>query len=52
MVGHSEIRTTLGTYGHLFPGAGQEIADGLDTLLGGSAPEGPVTDNVRHLRAV
>lgn len=31
-LGHSSISVTLGTYGHLFPEADQDVADGLDDL--------------------
>jgi integrase len=32
-LGHSSITVTLGTYGHLFPGVGDELAQGLDALI-------------------
>lgn len=31
-VGHSDIRMTLGTYGHLFDYGGQVLADSLEAL--------------------
>jgi integrase len=31
-VGHAKITTTMDTYGHLYDGAEQELADGLDVL--------------------
>ena len=32
-LGHSSITITLNIYGHLFPGLGDELAQGLDTLI-------------------
>lgn len=33
-LGHKEIRTTMDTYGHLFPSAEPELADLLDAATG------------------
>jgi len=30
-LGHSSIKVTLDTYGHLFPGLDEALTDGLDT---------------------
>ncbi|WP_353618109.1 tyrosine-type recombinase/integrase [Pseudomonas sp. ISL-88] len=32
-LGHKSIKTTLDTYGHLFPGRQKELADRLDDLF-------------------
>ncbi|MHB1503450.1 MAG: hypothetical protein ACYCTL_11230 [Acidimicrobiales bacterium] len=32
-LGHSSIVVTLGIYGHLFPGLGDELAQGLDAMI-------------------
>ncbi len=40
-LGHKEIRTTMDTYGHLFPSAEPELADLLDAgYRTGDAPDG------------
>ena len=32
-LGHEDIETTLGTYGHLYPNTNREVADRLSGLL-------------------
>jgi integrase len=46
-LGHKEIRTTMDTYGHLFPSAEPELADLLDAGYRAAQP-----DNVAELRPV
>jgi hypothetical protein len=47
-LGHSSIRVTSERYGHLFPRARQELADGLDaTYRQAASPSGV---DVRALR--
>lgn len=38
-VGHEDIRTTMGTYGHLMPDAQQGDADAVDLMLAAVLPE-------------
>ena len=44
-LGHASIKTTLDTYGHLYPNADQAAADALDELFAAAAPV-PSMDNV------
>ena len=34
-LGHADVSTTLGTYGHVLPGRDREAAEALDAMLGG-----------------
>lgn len=47
-LGHSSIRVTSDRYGHLFPRARQELADGLDETYRNAASAGGA--DVRRLR--
>lgn len=40
-LGHKEIRTTMDTYGHLFPSAEPELADLLDAGYRGAGGQEP-----------
>lgn len=33
MIGHSDIKVTLGTYSHLYPTIDREVADNLNGLI-------------------
>ena len=41
LAGHSDIRLTLDTYGHLLPSASAEVADAMDSLRAVVLNEGP-----------
>jgi hypothetical protein len=43
-MGHGSIQVTLGRYGHLMPGAGDEAASLLDALLAGAAEQASGAD--------
>ena len=46
-MGHASVTTTLGLYGHLYPGGMARYADRLDSIAGASdltAGSGPVSD--------
>jgi integrase len=36
LLGHSDIRITLGIYGHVLPGMQQEVMEKMDGLFGGN----------------
>lgn len=38
-VGHEDVKTTLGTYGHLMQNANYQVADRLDAAFGGACDE-------------
>ncbi|HVE76399.1 MAG TPA: tyrosine-type recombinase/integrase, partial [Actinomycetota bacterium] len=40
-LGHASIATTLNTYGHLFEGLDEAVAEGLETLWSGRPAEFP-----------
>ena len=37
-LGHSDMRTTMNTYSHLYPEAQQQVADVMDQILNSVAP--------------
>jgi integrase len=49
-VGHSDIKMTLGVYGHLFPYGGQALADSMERRRG-SSPERLASTACSHARS-
>ncbi|MGH8990226.1 MAG: tyrosine-type recombinase/integrase [Acidimicrobiia bacterium] len=57
-LGHSTIRVSSDRYGHLFPRARQELADGLDAIFAGAsantaaqAPRNDVVASLAHSKS-